>query len=232
MLEGLLPVRVAVAEVFGDPPHTELFPEEHAVVAGALDARRREFAGVRRCARTAMARLGMPPVPILPRGEGPGWARYAPCWPDGTVGSMTHCKGYRAAAVAGAADVASVGIDAEPHAPLPEGLHDVVTLPEERRTLTRLAAAHPGVAWERVVFSAKESVFKAWYPLTGRWLGFHDCVVTPDPDRETFTATLRIPGPVVSGVRVGRFTGRWRILEHDDGGWVGTAVTVGGPPDQ
>lgn len=75
--------------------------------------RQREFATARSCARTALARLGVPPVPVLasPRG--------APRWPAGVVGSITHCDGYRAAAVAYTRDVVSLGIDAEPDEPLP-----------------------------------------------------------------------------------------------------------------
>jgi 4'-phosphopantetheinyl transferase EntD len=102
----------------------------------------------------------------------------------------------------------------------------VVLLPEERRTLGRLSRSRPDVAWDRVVFSAKESVFKAWYPLTGRWLGFEECEITPDADRGNFTASLRVAGPLVAGARVDRFTGRWRILDCDGKELVGTAVTV------
>ncbi|MGQ4485691.1 4'-phosphopantetheinyl transferase superfamily protein [Streptomyces sp. SAS_281] len=76
---------------------------------------------------------------------------------------------------------------------------------EERRHLARLARAHPLVAWDSVLFSARESVYKAWFPLTGRWLGFLDRAVlpdraaAPDPTRGTFTAVLRVPGPELAG---------------------------------
>ena len=69
------------------------------------------------------------PQPVLP-GE-----RGAPRWPAGVVGSMTHCAGYRAAALVRAADLASLGIDAEPHGPLPEGVLRRVALPAERERL-------------------------------------------------------------------------------------------------
>ncbi|WP_420708544.1 4'-phosphopantetheinyl transferase family protein, partial [Streptomyces sp. ERV7] len=224
MLAGLLPAGVAVAELFADPPSVELFPQEAALVAKAVDKRKREFATVRLCARTALAQLGHPPGPILPLGEGPAWAQRAPRWPDGVVGSMTHCDGYRAAAVAPTSAIASVGVDAEPNAPLPDGVRTMVTRPEEGLTLDRLAVSHPAVAWDRLLFSAKESVFKAWFPLTGRWLDFGDCVITPDPERGTFTGALRVPGPVVDGVRHDVFSGRWRTVEGEDGELVATVV--------
>lgn len=228
LLTALLPKDVAVSELFADPPDVALFPQEAEVVAGAVDARRREFATVRRCARTALARIGVAPGPILPTGEGPPWARRAPRWPDGVVGSMTHCDGYRATAVAWRTTVASVGVDAEPNLPVPPGVLEVTTLPEEHRILDRLTAADPSVAWDRLLFSAKESIFKAWFPLTGRWLDFSECVIVPDPDRGTFAATLKVPGPVVSGVRVDRFDGRWRSLAIDGPapGHLATAVVV------
>jgi hypothetical protein len=129
---------------------------------------------------------------------------------------MPHCQGYRAAAVARDDVLASLGIDAEPHVPLPAGVMGGVALPDERRHLARLARSHPQVAWERVPSSAKESVYRASLPLTGRWLGFLDRAVAPDPDNGTFTAALRVPGPV------DRFTGRWRVPEGQGHGLVGT----------
>lgn len=226
LLHGLLPERVVVAELFADPPSVELFPQEAELVAKAVDKRRREFATVRLCARNALARLGHPPGPILPLMEGPAWAQRAPRWPDGVVGSMTHCDGYRAAAVAPASAVASVGVDAEPNAPVPDGVREMVTRPEERLVLDRLAVSHPAVAWDRLLFSAKESVFKAWFPLTGRWLDFEDCVITPDPERGTFTGALRVPGPVVDGVRHDVFHGWWRTAQGESGELVATGVVV------
>ncbi|MGW0413274.1 4'-phosphopantetheinyl transferase family protein [Streptomyces collinus] len=221
MLSALLPAGVAVAELFADPPHIDLHPQEAAVVAGAVDKRRREFAAVRLCARAALSRIGATPGPIVPGPKG------APQWPDGVVGSMTHCDGYRAAAVAHRTMFASIGIDAEPHAALPEGVEKLTALPEERTALSRLAATHPRVHWDRLLFSAKESVYKAWFPLTGRWLDFMECVITPDPECRTFTADFTVPGPVVGGDRINRFTGRWHA--GGDARHVVTAVTVPWP---
>ncbi|MFE9426846.1 4'-phosphopantetheinyl transferase [Kitasatospora sp. NPDC006697] len=221
MLVGLLPGVTEVAEGFGEASEAGLFPEEAAEVANAVEKRRQEFAGVRECARTALGRLGVPPQPLLHRGEGPGWAAKAPRWPDGIVGSMTHCQGYRGAVVARVGEIASVGVDAEPHGPLPEGVEDVVTLPAEREALARLAAERPEVHWDRLLFSAKESVFKTWFPLTDRWLGFEECELIPAADG-SFAARLLVPGPVVNGVELPGFRGRWRVA----GGLVGTAIAV------
>ena len=103
MIELILPGQVAAVEAFGDDPAAELFPQEWAAIARATESRRREFATGRACARAAMARLGLPAVAVLP---GP---RGAPQWPEGVAGSITHCAGYRAAAVALTRDVVSLG---------------------------------------------------------------------------------------------------------------------------
>lgn len=174
MIARLLPPEVVAVELFHDPTGALLFAEEQALIANAVPQRRDEFTTARVCARRALAGLGYPPAPILP---GP---RREPLWPDGVVGSITHCVGYRAAAAAHAADVLTIGIDAEPHQPLPDGVFEWISLPAERSQLQALSAAEPDVHWDRLLFCAKESVYKAWYPITKRWLGVKDADVTVD----------------------------------------------------
>jgi 4'-phosphopantetheinyl transferase EntD len=209
VIAEILPAGVAAVEAFDDPPGAVLFPQEEAVIARAVDKRRREFTTVRVCARAALAALGLPAVPILPEQRG------APRWPDGVVGSMTHCAGYRAAAVAHLRDLRTVGIDAEVHDALPDGVLDLVSIPSERTRLRQLAADEPGVCWDRVLFSAKEAVYKAWYPLTRAWLDFAEADLTLHRCGG-FTARLLVPGPV-SG-----FDGRWLVRD----GLVLTAIAV------
>ncbi|MGZ3118865.1 4'-phosphopantetheinyl transferase family protein [Streptomyces sp. H62] len=223
MIEDLLPATVVTVEAHGrdDAGHLPLYPEEAALVARAVDKRRREFTAVRSCARRAMEKLGVPAQPVL-HGE-----RGAPQWPSGLVGSMTHCDGYCAAALVRATDLASVGIDAEPDGPLPDGVLPGVSLPVEAERLRRLARERPGLHWDRLLFSAKESVYKAWFPLTGQWLDFMEAdieisVDPADPRRGTLRAALLVPGPLVGGRRLGHFDGRW-TARH---GLVATAVTV------
>ena len=203
VIAEILPPPVAAVEAFEDPPGATLFPEEEAAMARAVPRRRGEFAAGRACARAALAQLGLPAAPILP---GP---RGAPQWPAGVVGSITHCDGYRAAAVARARDVLTLGLDAEPAGPLPGGVLDAVSLAEERGRLPALTAAAPHVAWDRLLFCAKEAVYKAWFPLAGRWLGFEEAAITFAPDAGTFTARLLVPGPAVGGRPLVGFSGRW-----------------------
>jgi 4'-phosphopantetheinyl transferase EntD len=212
VIEEILPATVATAETFTDAPTAKLFPQEAAIVERASDKRRRQFIAGRECARMALSQLGIPPAPIL-IGE-----RGAPQWPPGIVGSITHCDGYRAAAAARVSDVATIGMDAEPNHPLPRGVLDVISLPAERAGLAALAEEAPAVCWDRLLFSAKESVYKAWFPLTGRWLGFEDAEMTITLDG-TFTARLLAePAPPSTA----SFAGRWLA----SGGLILTAIAV------
>jgi 4'-phosphopantetheinyl transferase EntD len=208
MLADLVPATVSAVEAFDDDTAAPLFDVEAAVVAKAVGKRRREFATSRACARTAFERLGIPAAPILP---GP---RGAPIWPAGVVGSMTHCDGYRAAAVALAGDVRTIGIDAEPDQELPDGVLDVIALDSESAMLRKLAA-HPEVHWDRLLFSAKESVYKAWFPLTRRWLDFGEARIVIDPDAGMFVASVLVPPHF-------EFVGRWLA----DRGLVLTAIVA------
>jgi 4'-phosphopantetheinyl transferase EntD len=217
MIESLLPPTVVAFEEFADIPGEAAFPGEEDLIANAVDARRREFITARRCARRALAQLGHPPAPIRP---GP---RREPLWPAGVAGSITHCAGYRAAAVARAGDLAALGIDAEPDDPLPDGVADLVMAEPERARIAALCAGTPGVHWDRLLFSAKESVYKAWYPLTRRWLGFEDADLTIHDGPGTFRARILIDGTRTDGgPPLTELTGRF-LAER---GLLVTAVTV------
>jgi 4'-phosphopantetheinyl transferase EntD len=196
----LLPGSVVVVSTREPCLGVELFPEERHSMGQAVDKRRREFMTGRACARQALQGLGFGPVaiPSGPHGE--------PVWPTGVVGSITHCQGYWGSAVARSADVRAVGIDAEPDEPLPEGVLEAVAFGRERSMVADMGA---GVCLDRLLFSAKESVYKAWFPLTKRWLGFEDVELTIDLARTAFRARLLVPGPVVDGVPLNAFEGRW-----------------------
>jgi len=217
MIEQILPAQVASAEAYDDAGAGELFAEERASLGDAAARRAAEFATVRTCARQALTRLGVPAVPIV-RGRGG-----APRWPEGIVGSMTHCRGYRAAAVAHAVDITTVGIDAEIHEPAADGVLPYIASVDERAQLQSLSRQDPHVHWDRVLFSAKESVYKAWFPLMARRLDFTEAVVTIDPDRRRFRTRLLVTGPTGPGGSLVGFDGRWLVRD----GLVLTAVVVG-----
>ncbi|HEV7807150.1 MAG TPA: 4'-phosphopantetheinyl transferase superfamily protein [Solirubrobacteraceae bacterium] len=213
MIERLLPDSVVVVSTREDLLDVELFAEERQSMGRAVDKRRREFITGRACARQALARLGFGPVAIA-SGE-----RGEPLWPSGVVGSVTHCHGYRACAVARSEHVLAVGIDAETDGPLPAGVREQVAFGRE---LTMMADRGAGVCLDKLLFSAKEAVYKAWFPLTGRWLGFEDVELAIDVGGGAFCARLLVSGPVVDGARLTEFRGRWCVED----GIAATAVVV------
>ena len=206
MIERVLPAGVEAAEHAGPPVPAPLHPSEEAGVVDAVPARRAEYAAVRECARTALRRLGLADAAV------PAGPDRAPVWPPGIVGSMTHVDGYRAAAVGRAETWAGLGIDAELHAPLPPEVASLVMSDDERAALAR---TDPALCLDRVLFSAKESVYKVWYPVTRSWLGFEDVDVRLGDG--TFIARL---GRTGLGTDV--LHGRWAVGD----GLVVTAVAL------
>ena len=189
-----------------------LLPEERALVAGSSAARLEEFGTGRHCARTALAcldpELGRMPVLADPRG--------APRWPPGTVGSITHCAGWTGAVAARyrgsrfGRGVRSLGLDAEPIAPLPAGVLDVIASDAEREALERLGAAQPVIPWDTLLFSAKEAAYKASYPLTGILLA-HDAVSVRLLPSGRFSAVVTADDPGGGRPLVHRVHGRWAL---------------------
>lgn len=201
----MLPAAASIAEARNDILDATLFPGEEEAVGRAVEKRRREFATGRACARRALARLGVAPQPI-PIGLGG-----APQWPDGIVGSITHCDGFRGCAVARATDLLAIGVDAEPNRPMPRGLIADIAGRQELIWVARLTHEIPGIHWDRLLFCMKEAIFKAWFPRAGSSLGFDDAIVSVDPARGTFSARLLAPGrPFIGEERI-VFRGRWCV---------------------
>jgi len=194
-----------------------LFPEEEACIARVAVKRRREFTAGRLCARAALARLGVPPAPLLPNSD------RTPRWPKGIVGSISHCEGYCGVAVARREDFAGLGVDAESVAPLEPA---VVARICQSSELERLAGRPPplGTSWDKLIFSAKESTYKCYYPLAHSFLGFHDVEIGFVPEQARFTATLvKDAAPAASNSR--SFEGRFAC----DGARVFTGVALAAP---
>lgn len=205
LLAPLLPSGVCVAESRDLLASSAEYPQEAAAVVRAAPQRRDEFGTGRELARRALADLGLPAAPI-PRGE-----RGAPLWPDAVVGSIAHTEGYAVAAVAHAAALASLGIDVQPVVLLPPEAVMVVTSPAELERLTRAA----GDLAALLAFVAKEAVFKAWWPLTGRELDFDDVALWAD-ESGLLIAELADPDPALaqSGGRAGLpWEVRWRVSD-------------------
>ncbi|GAA3663882.1 4'-phosphopantetheinyl transferase family protein [Microbacterium marinilacus] len=205
MFDTLLPAGVTLS-VLGEPLTDPASVAEAGLVSGMATARLRDFATGRRCAHNALRLHGVD-APWV--GRQPGGA---PMWPAGFVGSITHCDGVYAAAVARAREYRALGIDAEPIRDIPDDLADFLERDDEREQ--RRDGSDPHIALLR--FSAKESVFKAWSPLTGTWLDFADVSVKFAEDG-AFVAQVHHPLALTHRLRF--MSGRWGIAD-------GTAYTA------
>jgi 4'-phosphopantetheinyl transferase EntD len=156
--------------------------DEHALLADELDAFRRSAVQVRRAsgaarivARALLARLGHKEKALPKSPAGP------PIWPDGTLGSLAHDSRIAVAAVTTPERLAGIGIDIEPAEPLPADVVDLVITPRERGAIS----SDPFQA--RLLFVAKEAVYKAVFPQDNRFLDHHDIEI----DIANRTANLR-----------------------------------------
>lgn len=157
-----------VAEIDG-----KVFTEEAESIPGAVLARSREFSAGRHLARQSLQALGVSPGAI-PRGKD-----RAPAWPSGICGSISHCSHYAVATISSA--VTSIGIDVE--------CICRVTPEVESLTLTRSERARLVRPWMAAIgFSAKEALFKATFPIVGRYIDFCDVEIYLDAEGHRFRA--------------------------------------------
>jgi 4'-phosphopantetheinyl transferase EntD len=176
------PVGVGILRSSEDDPMPALLPPEDAILGPrAVDRRRRSFALGRAAARHALAELGIEPVAIGRRAGG------EPEWPTGMVGTISHSGDLAVAVVGWQTDYAGLGVDLEQLSPgLSERASRMVCTPTELAWLEQ----EPDGRLRTMLFSAKEAVFKATFPITGVWLGFGDAELTWDAGRQSFAARL------------------------------------------
>lgn len=124
------------------------------------------YLGGRLCAETALlAATGQ--YEAVATGEGG-----APCWPVGITGSIAHTSGHAWAVVARLNQGNHLGIDSE-FIVNESGAQDIVALcctPWER--MRWFQSIHPLRA--TLLFSAKESVYKAIHPIVKRFVDFEE----------------------------------------------------------
>ncbi|MCQ9342413.1 4'-phosphopantetheinyl transferase superfamily protein [Corynebacterium sp. 153RC1] len=179
-----------------------LHPLERALVSHAVDARKAEFGDARWCAHQALAKLGRDAGGPILRGE-----RGMPLWPAAVSGSLTHTDGFRAAVCAPSLLVRSMGLDAERAEPLPEGVVGSIARVSELAQLERLRENKGITCADRLLFCAKEATYKAWFPLTHRWLGFEQAEIDLRDDGTFVSYLLVRPTPVPF------IEGKWKVAD-------------------
>jgi enterobactin synthetase component D len=164
----------------GQPP--ALYPlEEQYLGPNAAQQRRISFALGRAAARDALAELGLDGAMI---GRGAGGE---PLWPDGIVGAITHSGDLAIAVVGWRTDYAGIGIDIEQQSPgLSAKAARLVCTPAEFAWIDE----QPSANRRTMLFSAKEAIFKALFPIERVWLGFGDAELRWQAERDAFEARL------------------------------------------
>jgi 4'-phosphopantetheinyl transferase EntD len=153
--------------------------DEEAASMSPVTAVRRASGAARIVARQFLARLGHAGFPLRKGASG------EPIWPSGITGSLAHDDRVAVAAVGMQREVGAVGIDVEPAVPLPS---DMLTLIATPRELDRIAA---DPLRGKLLFAAKEAVYKAVYPLDRMFLEFRDIEVDLGA-RKAVTRTGRV----------------------------------------
>lgn len=134
--------------------------------------RKREFAIGRRAAREALALVGASSAEMLQTDSGGN-----PLWPEGFLGSIAH-KNDCAVAVASTADrIWALGVDLEKVNPRCFGILERIAIASEKEWVLSDKADSQRRAV--MLFSVKESIYKALYPRCRRFIRFHDVEVGP-----------------------------------------------------
>jgi 4'-phosphopantetheinyl transferase EntD len=152
--------------LIADGDELALLPAEVAAFAGSVLKVRRASGAARIVARMLLSRFGREPSAIPKSTAG------MPVWPEGIVGSLAHDSKIAVAAMAAQHEFQSVGIDIEPAQPLALDLLSIVATVKERDRI------EDDPFRGRLLFSVKEAIYKAVYPLDRIFLDHHDVEVS------------------------------------------------------
>lgn len=138
----------------------------------AVPKRKAEFVAGRSVALEALQSAGCDCVE-LPIGE-----HRAPVWPEGWTGSISHTDGLALATISSSSEVSFLGLDVENliAETQVESLMPMFVSSKEREQMPATSLSFQYFA--TLVFSAKESIFKAIYPYVRTYLEFSDSMLT------------------------------------------------------
>ncbi|MGB1059739.1 MAG: 4'-phosphopantetheinyl transferase family protein [Ketobacter sp.] len=208
MLQGIVPDNVLWKVAEDWMWETPLCAAEEALIQKAVDKRKREFRAGRHCAHALLSEAGVQCAALL-KGR-----QREPAWPEGWVGSISHSNGLCVVAIAPDTVYSSIGLDVEQASPLGEDILDLICSAAEQDQMTRLAyttgrdlASFP---LSKVIFSAKESIHKVYFPLNYHTLDFLDARVELNAGNGSFIAQILNPEPEPV-VPINRLMGRFTI---------------------
>ena len=132
-------------------------------------SRKEHYRSGRICAGEVLSKLGTLGQPVLRDPQ-----TREPLWPEGISGAITHSGNWAAAAAGKTSDVLGIGIDLEDlERQVDSRISRHVCIPEEQKWLQECGEDLLEQNL-KIIFSAKESIFKAFFPYTRTYLHFHD----------------------------------------------------------
>jgi len=161
----------------------DIYPEEQDCVTNVATKRYREFTAGRLCAREVLKKLGIDNFPLLV-----GNSR-EPLWPPGIVGSISHCRDNCVVAAAKDVHIVNLGIDIEDATPLEAEIRSLICRKDEEQWV--IDVSEPAYSdWAKIIFSAKESVYKCLFPVTHVYLDFKEVQIAFDIQSNQFVVDL------------------------------------------
>lgn len=178
---------VAIVRLSVEQPMTyELRPGESRALSGEASAKKRaRFLSGRSAANVALRKLGLAEPPPVTQGPGS-----QPIWPPGVVGSITHCQGWAVVVAAKSTFASAIGIDLENVGRMK--LRDVRNLICLDSELEWASEPNDHLLRTTMLFSAKEAIFKAFYPCCGRYFDFRDVELHWDSAARQFAGRLLV----------------------------------------
>jgi 4'-phosphopantetheinyl transferase EntD len=211
-LKKLLPAQVETILSTQAPAKEPFMPDvERAAMVSMHPKRRSEFMHGRICAREALAALGLPEQTI------PVGANREPVWPADVIGSISHCGSVAAAVTARGEYLGGLGIDLELAEPLDSEVLRLICLPFEQ---TWLEQTDDPLQFAKLIFSAKESIFKCIWPTLRHFVDFQDIGICIDINAGTFAPVQwanNLPATVIRSI-----TGRYLLQD----GWILTTACM------
>jgi 4'-phosphopantetheinyl transferase EntD len=204
-IAGLFPEGVCCVFSNRFPEDFRLLNAERRNTDAMTPDRLQEFKHGRYCARRALAQLGVPDGAVIAGDD------RAPEWPTGVIGSISHCGQHAAAAVASKPEFDAIGLDIETREALDADLLSMICSEPEQRLIAREPAP---LLLAKLIFSAKESVFKSVWPRVRRFIDFTDVEIGLRIDEARFVAiprSDRLPADLFARLE-GRFAERGNLI--------------------
>ncbi len=185
MINSILPNNIACEIIYDSFDQVNVHIDEILAIQQASPDRIIEFLNGRNTAHLALNKLKFinnSPILIGKNRE--------PLWPENTIGSITHCLGYCAAAVAYKKNIIGIGIDAELNSKINKNIIPTTQTPIEQSRNIKLQLSHHDVCINKIVFSAKESTFKFIYPFIQHYISFNDIEIHLNTETKSFSISF------------------------------------------